>query len=1361
MTLVQELEAIFGSAAPAMPTSIKQSTELYAALHRKIERSARDMRANPDIVNTALGTVSQRIEAMAGDFVTMQGAIRALTEEPRRDGALAGVQELVSAVEQRVRTIEEANNPAQPNGADQMEERLMQMEGRIQALENRGHQPAAARVNMVQPFDRIVSEATLPKYGIGSEISFAEWARQLRDVIDLGDNLAEERKLAHLKIKLTGWTRQQFDELAEEQKGTLEDAITALTRIFDSEENSPSDLATLKAFPRMQPGENVLLYAEKLEKRVERALTGATEEVRKARLLEEFLDRLPYQMACHVREKAPRDFKEALRHARNIEAIWAIPAAHADGVGSLRSEDTKAIAALQKDIEGLRVSVAENNQVFYQRLCFRCQKPGHFARYCPQGSPTWQDHRVCSEYDAGWQATGDNQQHLNEVTSNPRHEPLDGKTQRILELERQVEGLKQQNAQLAEGGKRILTIQPRSDLGRHNREAKSSLVATGWTTVALAMTLLGAMTVVTAAVPRLNEREDHLTEFTLPIKMPCASSNVEIPDGIRLPSYRPDMAAEATWVIRCQLAKQIRGYRSILEKKQHIKLEKQQLEMSKAEGQRKRENDSCIRGNNVLRTWEATQKSRLQYKKMTNWLGTAYNNSWVTKESEFAITFKEAARRKDCDWKLTISEKGNALEVNNWLEMTPRRREKRYAFKDVGTMKFPKSAARLTRLAKATKRFTARCSAPLHDKGFATMRNVWISFIVMRTTDTSMATKRRLGREEVHPVTTMARALRIEPRMQLSRYQSKGDGSKDFYDCLASWLTMDEQKRRTFLKIKSLLVTKERIAKCLRRENDVIQLGEETTESKRRCLEGRSPATPELQSIDGNKRLSMKTPKMPVVHSCQPTKEETLPSRNLEGELSKIKILRRSYKGKPGCHVYAEDTGVTKIGWIAFRYEASCDMWQIGTFLCWVALTSESGERILLLLLAGKHSKGKTVQPLQEALGNLPRGAEAEEEKGSSSEKWEKRKRESVAIDRSWWSYAESVAITETKRQMALVKINNIKTRDLTDTGVGLSTSHQMMTTAAEARVSNPRGVTLKRHELPVEMSVTGIGRRTNLHLVQKLAMQMRCQIAKRNRKRFLLEIKWTIRMCMKPVWLTVSTVREIKKSEENESHGSVTWFTDMTLGEVSELKDKGDKGKNSGVVKTVLPREIYTDYVVKVDQGGSSEGDQRASAKDVEVFIKSTCDMASRTLLADTMRRNREKPPRCRPPRVSEKRKSELRKFIRRQTNRWRRKTLELPWAFDVVFVLIESSPVNYTIIRIKVRLDKQGWQSKLDRATAKKVERVMEYEMCNYMEVTSLTKWQLLLKIKLMRHDDLHVEKSSDETGKVAKRRRVAVSC
>ena len=71
----------------------------------------------------------------------------------------------------------------------------------------------------------------------------------------------------------------------------------------------------------MHQHERVLVYGEKHEKLMMRAFKANSNEVKQQRLLEEFLDRLPFNVGFYVREKAPKTFKAALEHARKFESI--------------------------------------------------------------------------------------------------------------------------------------------------------------------------------------------------------------------------------------------------------------------------------------------------------------------------------------------------------------------------------------------------------------------------------------------------------------------------------------------------------------------------------------------------------------------------------------------------------------------------------------------------------------------------------------------------------------------------------------------------------------------------------------------------------------------------------------------------------------------------------------------------------------------------------------------------------------------------------------------------------------------------------------------------------------------------------
>uniref|UniRef100_A0A914Q0Q7 Retrotransposon gag domain-containing protein n=1 Tax=Panagrolaimus davidi TaxID=227884 RepID=A0A914Q0Q7_9BILA len=214
-------------------------------------------------------------------------------------------------------------------------------------------------VNMVQQLDKLTTEKSLPDYGVGSDKSFAEWAERFKDICAASDITTEERKIALLKIKLIGWARQRFDELEANEKDTLAHAITTLTPKFDTDDDQHAALAKLRSFPPMQEGQGVMTYAEKLENLIIRALKGKAADVINQRLLEEFLDRMPYNLAFYVREKSPADFEAALKHARKFEAIWAIPPRTV--INSVpKTVNIAEVAELKDEIEKLRSEMQQN-----------------------------------------------------------------------------------------------------------------------------------------------------------------------------------------------------------------------------------------------------------------------------------------------------------------------------------------------------------------------------------------------------------------------------------------------------------------------------------------------------------------------------------------------------------------------------------------------------------------------------------------------------------------------------------------------------------------------------------------------------------------------------------------------------------------------------------------------------------------------------------------------------------------------------------------------------------------------------------------------------------------------------------------
>ena len=278
-------------------------------------------------------------------------------------------------------------------------------------------------VNMVQHLSTLISDKCLSDYGVNTESSFADWARKFKDVIEASDVADPTRQVAIMKLKLSGWARQRFDELTVAQTDTVEHAIAALTPLFDTNDSNHLDFAKLKMFPAMNQHESVLIYAEKLEALVMSAFKGKTDDIKQQRLLEEFLDRLPFNVAFYVREKAPMTFKVALAYARKFEAICAIPPNPQRSNEMITMEEVSEV--VRNEIDQLR------NEFGGQRsyCSFDQQRIVDLSNVMGDGCVLNFDLNVSSEA--------------------PKSEATEGVSDRIKELEMRVQALMDQNKRLA------------------------------------------------------------------------------------------------------------------------------------------------------------------------------------------------------------------------------------------------------------------------------------------------------------------------------------------------------------------------------------------------------------------------------------------------------------------------------------------------------------------------------------------------------------------------------------------------------------------------------------------------------------------------------------------------------------------------------------------------------------------------------------------------------------------------------------------------------------------------------------------------------------------------------------------------
>uniref|UniRef100_A0AC34EZA9 CCHC-type domain-containing protein n=1 Tax=Panagrolaimus sp. ES5 TaxID=591445 RepID=A0AC34EZA9_9BILA len=331
---------------------------------------------------TVEGAEKDALATVSAKFIEFKEIINCLKDE------LADIQEKMDAFE---------NTEVFSNGPQKLHTSWRSGDG--------GAAPALQRpvavVNMMQQIEK-TTDKVLPEYSISSEQSFAEWAERFKDILAASDITTEARKIALLS------------------------------------DGEHAAMAKLKIFPAMLEGQSLMVYAEKLEKLVNRALKEKAAEIISQRLLEEFLDRMPYNLAFYVREKVPTDFYEALNHARKFEAIWAIPPRPVANAIP-KTVNIAEVTDSKNEISKLRLEMQQNgtqrSQAFVE--CFYCKEYGHYARDCAK-----KRERMFTNNGPGYQRR-DNDFAASGIEN--------ADSRKIRELEMRVELLLNQNNTLANG----------------------------------------------------------------------------------------------------------------------------------------------------------------------------------------------------------------------------------------------------------------------------------------------------------------------------------------------------------------------------------------------------------------------------------------------------------------------------------------------------------------------------------------------------------------------------------------------------------------------------------------------------------------------------------------------------------------------------------------------------------------------------------------------------------------------------------------------------------------------------------------------------------------------------------------------
>jgi hypothetical protein len=235
------------------------------------------------------------------------------------------------------------------------------------------------------------SNHSIDTYSSNSHKSFAVWSQRFQDFIDaFGNKMNEAEKVARLKLALDGHPRQVFDELTDEQKSTLANALKFLTAKIDSPQKREVARATIAAI-RQEDGETIADFSERLRRLVDQAYSHMTFPARRERLCELFLEKMDQNVAFLVKLTGLQsDFETARTKAMEVEAMMA-----------QRKKEPQLFAMqnnqnVEEEINSDESTFELSSEDFY---CTFCRKQGHTIYECYSKPRNWQesDHQSSSQ----------------------------------------------------------------------------------------------------------------------------------------------------------------------------------------------------------------------------------------------------------------------------------------------------------------------------------------------------------------------------------------------------------------------------------------------------------------------------------------------------------------------------------------------------------------------------------------------------------------------------------------------------------------------------------------------------------------------------------------------------------------------------------------------------------------------------------------------------------------------------------------------------------------------------------------------------------------------------------------------------
>ncbi|KAH7689562.1 DCT-10 protein, partial [Aphelenchoides avenae] len=177
------------------------------------------------------------------------------------------------------------------------------------------------QVNVLDIVEQLQAWSNIPRYSGSGEESFSSWVGRLEDAFTLQDPApTEPQKCARFKFHLTGSARDYFEQADDRTRASFNLLKEAFQVRFESK--SAKVTAKQKLANCMQkPNETVSAFAERFRQYVKAATVGEHEEVRKSRMLNDFIEKLRPKLKFHVRAADPTAFEEAFEAALKFESL--------------------------------------------------------------------------------------------------------------------------------------------------------------------------------------------------------------------------------------------------------------------------------------------------------------------------------------------------------------------------------------------------------------------------------------------------------------------------------------------------------------------------------------------------------------------------------------------------------------------------------------------------------------------------------------------------------------------------------------------------------------------------------------------------------------------------------------------------------------------------------------------------------------------------------------------------------------------------------------------------------------------------------------------------------------------------------